>query len=557
MLFRVGLVTLLLASAVLAEVSRGTWEDFAGPFARFGFALVAATYGASLAYALMFPRVRDPLSFAYWQIGVDLALTTLVVHATGGGQSGFCFLYLVDVVAVALLARRRGAAVVAFAGITLMVGVGVLGWARWLPLVPGQLVVPWSISRAELAGKLTLNIAALVAVGFLASKLAAKNRLAHERLTIHEAYAGDLARLHENTIRCLTSGLVTVDLLGRVTTANEVAREILSAGAFELLGLPLTNVIPDLPRVLAAAGPSGTVRRAEVSAANQDGSVRHLGVSAAPLSDHLGQLIGRVIHFQDLTELKRMEIAVARAERLASIGRLSAAIAHEIRNPLASISGSIEILRDQPGTDPESRQLMNIAVREVDRLNALVTSLLEYARPRTEERRRVDLGEEVIEVVQAFERERRDDRQPIRTEVNAAGELAIDAAGGQLRQVVWNLLRNAAEAMPRGGTIKVKVDVVVESESARVDRARAEPVVTLTVTDTGSGIPKGDLDRIFEPFFSTKTTGTGLGLATVARIIDDHRGTIEVASEVGQGTTVIVRLPAARGMSRAAMEHAA
>ena len=430
MLFRVGLATLLLASAVVAELSRGTVEELAGPFARFGFGLIAATYFASLAYALLFPRVRDPIRFAYWQIAVDLALTTMVVHATGGGQSGFCFLYLIDVVAVALLARRRGAAVVAAAGITLMVGVAVLGWMHLLPLLPGQLVAPWHLSRGELAGKLTLNTAALIAVGFLASKLAAKNRQADERLTIHEAYAGDLARLHENTIRCLTSGLVTVDLAGRVTTANEVAREILGAGPQGLMGLPLTDVLPDLPRVLAAAGPAGTVRRAELSAATPDGSLRHLGVSAAPLSDHLGQLIGRVIHFQDLTELKRMELAVARSERLASIGRLSAAIAHEIRNPLASISGSMEILRDQPGTDPESRQLMNIAVREVDRLNALVTSLLDYARPSSEERRRVNLVEEAQEIVQAFERERRDERQADRRGVRS-GQRSRDRSGGR------------------------------------------------------------------------------------------------------------------------------
>ena len=125
----------------------------------------------------------------------------------------------------------------------------------------------------------------------------------------------------------------------------------------------------------------------------------------------------------------------------------------------------------------------------------------------------------------------------------------------QLRQVVWNLLRNAADAMPRGGTIKV--ELATESEPTRIDRARPEPQVTLTVTDTGSGIPKADLDRIFEPFFSTKAAGTGLGLATVARIVDDHDGTIEVASQVGQGTTVTIRLPAARGTARAAMEHAA
>ena len=556
MLFRVGLVTLLLGGAVAAAVlSQGTLEELGAPFARFGFALIAATYTASLVYALAFPRVRHPLAFAYWQIGIDLALTTLVVHATGGGQSGFCFLYLIDVVAMALLARRRGAALVAVAGIALMVGVATLGWAHLLPLLPGQLVAPWGLSRAELAGKLALNVAALIAVGFLASKLAAMSRQADERLTIHEAYAGDLARLHENTIRCLTSGLVTVDLKGRVTTANEVAREILGAGTLGLVGLPLTDVLPDLPRVLAEAGPSGVVRRAEISTNGRAGSPRHLGVSAAPLSDHMGQLIGRVIHFQDLTELKRMEVAVARAERLASIGRLSAAIAHEIRNPLASISGSIEILRDQPGTDPESRQLMSIAVREVDRLNALITSLLDYARPRTEERRRIGLVEEVKEVLQAFERERRDARQSIKTEFPTGDELEIEAAGGQVRQIVWNLLRNAAEAMPHGGTLKI--EVTLDTDSARTDHRRDAPFAILTVTDTGSGIPKADLDRIFEPFFSTKNAGTGLGLATVARIVDDHRGTIEVTSVVGEGTAVTIRLPLAKPGSSADMEHAA
>ena len=477
----------------------------------------------------------------------------MVVHATGGAQSGFCFLYLIDVVAVALLARRRGAAVVAAASIGLMVGVSVLGWTRALPLFPGQLVAPWDMTQGELGAKLALNVAALIAVGVLASTLSAKNRQADERLTQHEAYAGDLARLHENTIRCLTSGLVTLDPAGRVTTANEVACDILGAGRPRLLGLPLSDVLPDLPRLLDEAGPSGIVRRAELTGTRPDGSLRHLGISAAPLSDHTGRVIGRVIHFQDLTELKRMEITVARAERLASIGRLSAAIAHEIRNPLASISGSIEILRDQPGTDPDSRKLMEIAVREVDRLNALVTSLLDYARPSTEDRRRIDLGEEVGEIVRAFERERRDQHQAIRVHVGACPDASVEAAGGQLRQIIWNLLRNAAEAMPDGGTVTINVSR--DPEPARADRTG--PSVVLAITDTGSGIPRTDLDRIFEPFFSTKSSGSGLGLATVARIVDDHRGTIEVDSEVGRGTTVIIHLPVARATSRSEWEHAA
>jgi two-component system sensor histidine kinase PilS (NtrC family) len=566
MLFRVGLATLLLGLNVLAALSSsGGGDGLTAPFAGFVFGLITATYAASLAYALLYTRVEDPVSFAYWQIGIDLLLATALVHATGGAQSGFFFLYLVDVVAVTLLARRRGAALVAMSGIALMCGVSILGYLRVLPLVPGQLVLPWDVPRGVLLTKLTLNSAALIAVGVLSSRLAALNRHADEQVSRHVAMAGDLARLHENTIRSLTSGLVTLDLGGAVTSANGFACEILGRAVGVLLGVPLAEVLPELSRILAEAGPGGTVRRCEVVARRPDGGARHLGISAAPLSDRTGKHIGRVIHFQDLTELKRMELAVARAERLATIGRLSAAIAHEIRNPLASISGSIELLRAAPpGTEPESRQLMDIAIREVERLNALITSLLDYARPSSEERRALDLAEEVREIVQAFEREKRAAHQAIAVETTAFEPgVRVQAAPGQIRQIVWNLLHNAAEAMPDGGKIVLSVKRSLAGAGAAAVRevSARDPVAAsavLVVADTGSGIPRADLDHIFEPFFSTKRTGTGLGLATVARIVDDHQGTIEIASEVGKGTSVTLRLPLdaaselARAQSRAA-----
>jgi two-component system sensor histidine kinase PilS (NtrC family) len=435
---------------------------------------------------------------------------------------------------------------VAIAGMALMWGVALLGYARVLPLVPGQLLAPWDLPRATLLTKLGLHSAALIAVGVLSSRLAALGRHADEQVSRHEALADDLARLHENTIRSLTSGLITLDPAGVVTSANGFGCEILGREARMLLGLPLAAVLPDLPRVLAEAGPGGTVRRSEVAVHRPDGAARHLGISAVPLSDRAGKHIGRVIHFQDLTELKRMELAVARAERLATIGRLSAAIAHEIRNPLASISGSIEILRGGlKDSEPESRQLMDIAIREVDRLNGLVTSLLDYARPSSEERRPLDLAEEVGEIVQAFELEKRGADQPIAVETTFEPGVRVQAAPGQVRQIVWNLLRNAAEAMPAGGRIDLRV-----SRSAVAPRSGAAPggadgarSAVVVVTDTGGGIPRPDLDHIFEPFFSTKRTGTGLGLATVARIVDDHQGGIEIASEIGKGTSVTLRLP--------------
>jgi two-component system sensor histidine kinase PilS (NtrC family) len=285
--------------------------------------------------------------------------------------------------------------------------------------------------------------------------------------------------------------------------------------------------------VLDEAGPVGSVRRHEIDAVRPDGNVRHLGLSATPLSDHTGEIIGRVLHFTDLTELRRMRAQVERTERLATIGRLAAGIAHEIRNPLASISGSVEILRSLPGADVDTRQLIDIAVREVDRLNALITDLLDYARPRAEERQRLDLGEIVIEIAKAFEHERR--AADVRMDVQAEPGAGIDGAAGQIRQVVWNLVRNAAEAMPHGGNIQVRVE--------REEQSHGDPVTVLSVSDSGVGISREDRERIFEPFFSTKRGGTGLGLATVARVVEDHRGTIETVSEPGRGTAFILRFP--------------
>jgi two-component system, NtrC family, sensor histidine kinase PilS len=529
MVFRVALATLLLATVVAAALSNGGVESLSGPFARFGFGLLVATYLLSIGYGAAYRRVRNPIRFAYLQVTVDLIVATALIHATGGGQSAFFFLYFLDVVAVALLAQRRGAAVAAGASAALMVAVSVAGYWRLLPLVPGQSWLPWEVSRDELAQRLALNVLALGAVGVLATHLAQQTRQAGERLTRHERYAGDLATLHENTIRSMTSGLVTLDLNGRVTSINESAIEILGVPRTRVLGDALEVHLPQLGLLLVEAGPHGTVRRAEITALRPDGAVRSLGISAAPLADHAGRVVGRVIHFQDLTELRRMQLEVERAERLASIGRFAAGIAHEIRNPLASISGSIEMLKTTPGADADSRQLMDIAVREVDRLNRLITELLDYARPRSEERHRLDLGEQVAEIVRAFAQER---RAKIQVTTDLCPGVIVEVATGQLRQVIWNLIRNAAEAMPGGGEIAIRLAI-------------EDPQATLEIRDSGPGIPRDQIDRIFEPFYSTKAGGTGLGLATVARIVADHRGVITVASDAAHGATFTVRLPLA------------
>jgi two-component system, NtrC family, sensor histidine kinase PilS len=532
MLVRAGLATVLMLSVVVLALTVGSIDTLSSPFGRFVFGLLATTYLASLAYAVTLKRIHDPVRFADIQIGVDLVLVTLLVHATGGAQSGYTFLYLVDVVVVSALPKGFGAASVSLASALLYACISLLGYFKIMPPITGQTVFPWDLTREELAFRIVIFLAGLISVGSLGVSLARQRRKVGERLAVQQQMVGDLASLHQDTIRCLSSGLVTTTLDGTITSMNDAACEILGLGHEAPLGQKLTKHIPCLNDVLAKAGAQGRVLRDEVDAIRSDGVQRRLGLSSTPLSDHSGHVTGRVIHFQDLTDLRQMEQAVARSERLAGIGRLAANIAHEIRNPLASISGSVEVLRRLPGADPETQNLVDIAVREVDRVNALITSLLDYARPRSEERQQLDLGELVVDIAKIFEQERRP--KDVQLQVHSQPGVVVVAASGQMHQVLWNLLRNAVEAMPEGGIVYL----------AAALKAGPPPEAILMVRDTGIGIAEVDLDHIFEPFFSRKPDGTGLGLATTARIVEDHQGSIEVKSKLGRGTTFTIRLPA-------------
>ncbi|HWE28190.1 MAG TPA: ATP-binding protein, partial [Polyangia bacterium] len=519
MLFRVGLVTLLLASALVAEIG-ATASEQTSPVVSTLFWLIVATYGLTILFAVSLPRIKHVGRLAAVQVGSDLVLTTLLVHLTGSAESTFAFMYILVIVGAAFV-LGRGALAAAAAAVLLYVGEGAGG--SGLPL-------------RTLIRSLAVNAVAFAATGALATRLATELRRAGEHIASQGLKLRDLAALHQDVIRGLTSGLVTVGRDGRILTFNAAAAEIIARAPGDAIGRPLVEVMPGLTALLAAAGDKA-LRRGEVTQEFDDGrEARTLGVSLSPLVDSSGRIGGRIVNFQDLTELRRMEVAMQRAERLAAIGRLAAGIAHEIRNPLAAISGSIELLSQTAHSDgaPESQELMTIVIREVDRLNGLVTELLEFARPRTLEPQRLDIAATMSEMLKVFENDRQ--LRGAAVELVSNGAALVDADPGQLRQVVWNLLRNAAEAAP-GQPITVEV---------RADGER----VALTIRDRGPGIAPEDRARLFEPFFSTKQGGTGLGLATVHRIVEEHKGAVEFECPSGGGTAVTVRLPRARSSAQ-------
>jgi two-component system sensor histidine kinase PilS (NtrC family) len=356
-----------------------------------------------------------------------------------------------------------------------------------------------------------------------------------------------LQRLHQRTVESLTSGLITTDPSGAITSWNPEAERITGARAADVAGQLLDDVIPGArARALEAAG-SGERGRARLKYRNRRGQDLHLGLAGSLLRAGEGDPGGYVVIFQDVTKVVEMEAELRRHERLAGIGQLAADLAHEIRNPLAAISGSIQILEAgfKPDDDEsdESQRLMSIVVRETDRLNALITDFLHFARPAPAKPEPVAIAAVLADMAQIFESVR---PPAVQLKVEAAPDLRVVADDRQLRQTLWNLFLNAIQAMPEGGELEIRARACApqaDSGDRRNETAEGPHWVEIQVADSGTGIPEDVLERIFDPFFTTKKEGTGLGLATVHRIVEGNGGHVKVESAVGRGTRFCVLLP--------------
>jgi two-component system sensor histidine kinase PilS (NtrC family) len=494
-------------------------------------AAVIATYALTIVHAVLLRRGVEPARLVSPQLAGDLAVTSVLVYVTGGAQSAYTFFYALSVVGAAAVRYRRGAIAVAAASLVLMVAVGLAAWGGLLPLPMMPRVEPEAQHGIELASSLGVNAGILGAIGLLAYVLGGELERGAATLATQRQAAAGLQALHRDIVRSLASGLVTVDLAGNLITINQTAADLLGVRADEAVGRPVDAVMPGMGARLAALTRRGRLRRSDlVVPASAARPARTLGISVSPLRDVGDAVIGRVINFSDLTELRTLEETMRRAERLATVGQLAAGIAHEIRNPLASISGSIELLAQAPRASDEDKALMAIVLREIDRLNALVGELLDYANPRPPEPVRFDLAQLLAETLQVVRQDRSWGGVQVKAELPGQ-PLEVVADPAKLRQVAWNLVRNATEALA-GGIGQVTV------------RARDEgDQVVVEVEDDGPGIPADQLGRIFDPFFTTKKRGTGLGLATCHTIVAEHGGTLTVASAPGQGSRFVMTLP--------------
>jgi two-component system sensor histidine kinase PilS (NtrC family) len=503
--------------------------------------LLAATYLLSAVYLGLLGRVRSPVWLAEIQIYGDVVLETLLIYLTGGPYSVFPFLYLVSILTASIVVAPResfGVATLAVFLHGLMLGAQ---FYRWLPPAGG-----YPLARnIGMEGALTIllisaNFCACFVMAYLATYLAGRLRQARGEAHRTEASLAALRALHEDIVQSVASGLLTFDRRGTVTSVNRTAEALCVRREGELRGMRWEGLFPGAPPFASVwegleGGGGGRRARSEADLLRPDGSRLPVGMSLS----FLRRGRGAICSFQDLTDIKRMEEQVRQADRLAAIGRLAAGLAHEIRNPIGSIRGSVEVLRGSLDPQGDDRRLMDIVLRESDRLDAIIRDFLQFSRPPHLVRVPTDLTAMLDEILLMLANQggiqgpdgprvrfRRDPMEPT---------VKADVDPAQMRQALWNLCLNAVEAMPQGGELRVGARTVAGG--------LGRTLMEITVEDTGVGITAAELTQVFEPFFTTKPQGTGLGLAIAHRIVEDHGGEIQVQSEPWRGSRFTISLP--------------
>jgi two-component system sensor histidine kinase PilS (NtrC family) len=517
---RILVIALFLGGTAVSQLREG---DGAGAvLLSWLYLLVAAAFGQSLIFLLLFARLRRWLLLFQAQVCWDLLFASCLIYLTGGMASPFSFLFILIIFSASFFLTRRDVYFVASAAAILYGSLIDLQYYEVLPAMPGAFPQQ-AIAIRDALNAVFLNVTGFFLVAFLSGLLIERLRQSEQARKKREIDYEELENLNRTILSNIPSGLLIVNPAGRIRSVNPGATQITGYRLEEIYNRKVGELFPELE--VFENGDFVTVQRGETLLRDKEGGTRPVGFTSSLVRDTGAKVLGLLITFQDLSRLKEMEEQLKRADRLAAVGQLAAGMAHEIRNPLASISGSVQLLMEGAHVGDEDRRLMGIVVREAQRLNRLLTDFLVFARPAEPRQARVNVSEVLDELVSMLRGDERFDNISLKRDYPPGCELYCDR--GQIHQALWNLLVNGAEAMPGGGTLRLGIDP-------------AEAL--LYVEDSGPGIPEEIRHRIFDPFFTTKDHGTGLGLPTVYAIVEAHQGRLEVGSAAGGGARFVVRL---------------
>ena len=494
-------------------------------------------YVLGLFYLIYNQLSQDYARQAYLQIFGDIFLITLVVHITGDLESNYLSLYLVVVILASILLPRARAYLVAAISFVCM---GAILEFDYLPdLFPGFAMTHPTLSRYASSGRIPVDLGTLevkivaslfgfFAVAYLTSSLAERLRKTGEALRDRTGEVRSLQAINQNIIQSMRGGLITTDLAGSITEINPAGSAILGRSADDVKGKNLDGFFPGL---INGAESAAAFSRREVPYHHPSSGERVLGLSLSPLNVPDSGIVGNIYTFQDLTDEKRREAEYQAKDRMATLGRMAAGIAHEIRNPLTSIAGSVRLLQNISNLTEDQAKLIDIVNRESSRLDKLVSQFLTYSREQRYEFRPVDLVNLLDETLLLLEQHPRFNKGFLIQRHFPQRPVTISADADKMRQVFWNICDNSLKAMPEGGRLTAEI----------ADEPGRE--VQVTLADTGVGFSAEQLERLFEPFQPKFRNGTGLGLAIVYQIIQGHQGRIQVNSTQGEGSRFLIRIP--------------
>jgi two-component system, NtrC family, sensor histidine kinase PilS len=519
---RIVVLLLILLSAILVQAGSGVQIETS-----FLWGLNAAAALLALFHWTVGRRLAPRFS-AYLQLLGDLGLVTVLVYSSGGPDSVFNFLYLVVIGASAFLLYRTGAVLIASVAAVLYGSMVQLLAYGILPPAPLSPSIDWESARIRY--NLAITVTGFYGVAFMVSYLSEKLLAARSELEVRQLALQRLQNLHGKVIATMSSGLLTTDSSRRVTFMNRAGGDLLGIDPGQASGRSIAElgfVFPDDWETIGERSRGRDTYRGEIQI-DRDDTRQILGFSLRALKE--GDEEGLLILFQDLTEMKKLERSARFNEQLAAVGELAAGIAHEIRNPLASISGSVQVLSSELDVGPAEKRLMEIIVSESQRLSRTIEEFLRFVRPQERRVAVFDVAATITEVMDLFR---------LSDEVSDAHEIVIDVAPpssmlpadrDQIRQIVYNVAKNALRAMAAGG----RLTVVGRQDDAWY---------SIRFIDTGRGMNQEQLSRLFTPFSTAFDGGTGLGMAIVRRIVHDHGGAIDAESRPGEGTAVTVLLP--------------
>jgi len=499
--------------------------------------VIALWYTISVFYVLLLPLWREQSTQARLQVVTDLVFANAVIYLTGGIDTSFNFLNPLIIIMASILLSRTWAFLSALLSFILFGAI--------LELSYFDVIRSYSTTRADPRSMqlvIFVNLIAYLAVAYLASKMAARLRQVHVELQDKSGALENLQALHKNVIDSMSGGLITTDLEGRITMLNPAGGRLLETSAAAVFGKPVAQFFLDR---LPAIGPNFV--RTEVRCLTPTGLEKTFGITASELTVPERGLTGYVYSFADLTEIRRLEREVRMRDRLAAIGRMAGGIAHEIRNPLTSIAGSVQVLAGISELNTDQKALVDIVLRESDRLNAIITDFLLYAREKNYKMAVIDLVPLLDDTLTAL------GRSPSLAPVEIVRNFTVESAWtladrDRIKQVFVILTSQAVKAMPDGGQLTVSLTPAADYWYIRI-------------ADTGLGLTPQQVEKVFEPFQPELNGGTGLGLAIVYQTLQAHDARITVHSAIGEGIEFSIELkrsePAPRRQSQLVRESAA